>query len=735
MSFSRYFKISSYCLIAAGFLAIGATGAIDTLSLGLFAFVLALSWFVDTPALAKRIPAWALNSLVLLFLAFSFVDYRFVSRSFVVSAVHLLFFASAIKLLTISRNRDCFYLYLISFAELLAAATLTIDITFGIFFFIFLFSAVSTLILFEMRRSNARALQGGPVRPLIISSELKGTGMELFSRFPARLMLGMTLGITCLILLLAIPLFLLLPRLSLGALNRPPSRAQLVSGFSDRVELGQGGTIRESDAVVMRVRVSEPPEMLPSSLKWRGLSLEQFDGKTWRRGNAARQRILPQARYYKLEEFVQGTDLLWQTFFLEALSTDVVFASYRILAVSDDLDFVQRDSSGNLFTSRHALRKLRYAAISDRTQPDIDAIPLNMDIPESIRQSCLQLPALDPRIETLAGKVTQAIDNPYAKAQALESYLRSSYAYSLELPEALQGKDPLAQFLFETRQGHCEYFASALAVMLRQMGIPARLVNGFRAGEYNSIGDAFVVRQYNAHSWVEAYFSPYGWCEFDPTPIQPQRAKPAFARMLLDALDAFDLWWWEGVINYDFGKQYNLVLGVRSGVADSWRKAQAALDQLKFKSQAAINTLDFRNIFVKMPGILALLTLLVLSGLSFLCWCRRLRFRRLMHRLRRAIHPPDVNAAVIGFYIEALDMLHCHGFSRGLSQTPLEFADSLRDSPAGEPLKALTHLYNRVRFGASRSLAAGGEAQNLLKALNDALRLSKRTRNYADQRR
>jgi protein-glutamine gamma-glutamyltransferase len=726
MSFARYFKLSSYCLILAGFLAIAVTGIIDMLSLALFASALALSLFVDTPALGRRIPPWALNLLVLLFLAFSFVDYRLISRSFVVSAVHFLFFASAAKLLTLSGERDYFFLYLISFAELLAATTLTIDIAFGIFFFIFLVSAVSAFILFEMRRSSARTLKEGCVHPLITSREPAGTGLELFSRFPAKLVFGITLGMAILILLLTIPLFVLLPRLSMGALRRPQGRAQLVSGFSDRVELGLGGTIRESNAIVMRVRVSEPPEKLPSSLKWRGLALEQFDGKTWRRGNAARQPIAPRARYYKLEEFAQGTDLLYQTFFLEALSSDVVFASHRVLAVSDDLSFVERDASGNLFTSMHAPRKLRYAAISDRTRPAIAAIPLNPDIPEEIKQVCLQLPALDPRIENLARKVTEGVSNPYAKALALESYLRRSYAYSLESISARKGQDALAMFLFDARQGHCEYFATALAVMLRQIGIPARLVNGFRAGEYNSIGDAFIVRQYNAHSWVEAYFNPYGWIELDPTPVQAQRAKPALARFFSNTLDAFDLWWWEGVVNYDFAKQYNLVSSLRSGISDSRRTIQLVLDQLKRKSQAAINALDFRNVGSKIPGILSLLALVAFLGIFFLLWRQPLWLRRVKHQLTRAFHPRDRNAAVVSFYIEALDLLHSSGFSRSPNQTPLEFADSLGENPVREPLSKLTHLYNSVRYGFAESSATSGEAQRILQTLNRALQVFNR---------
>ena len=89
--------------------------------------------------------------------------------------------------------------------------------------------------------------------------------------------------------------------------------------------------------------------------------------------------------------------------------------------------------------------------------------------------------------------------------------------YTLQLSRTVP-HDPLANFLFERKQGHCEYFASSMAVMLRTLGIPSRVVNGFRTGEFNDLTSQYVVRASNAHSWVEAYFPGYGWIAFDPTP-------------------------------------------------------------------------------------------------------------------------------------------------------------------------------------------------------------------------
>jgi len=95
--------------------------------------------------------------------------------------------------------------------------------------------------------------------------------------------------------------------------------------------------------------------------------------------------------------------------------------------------------------------------------------------------------------------------------------LRHHYRYTLHLPTTAP-KDPLANFLFERKEGHCEYFASAMAVMLRSLAIPSRVVNGFRGGEFNDLNGQYVVRASDAHSWVEAYFPGHGWVGFDPTP-------------------------------------------------------------------------------------------------------------------------------------------------------------------------------------------------------------------------
>ena len=120
----------------------------------------------------------------------------------------------------------------------------------------------------------------------------------------------------------------------------------------------------------------------------------------------------------------------------------------------------------------------------------------------------------------LARTLTASATNNYDRAAAIQSYLRNNFQYTLDPPD-IEPEDPVGSFLFRSKSGYCEYFAAAMAVMLRTLNVPSRLVNGFQTGSYNRIGKDFVVRARDAHSWVEVYFTGYGWIPFDPTPADP----------------------------------------------------------------------------------------------------------------------------------------------------------------------------------------------------------------------
>lgn len=127
-------------------------------------------------------------------------------------------------------------------------------------------------------------------------------------------------------------------------------------------------------------------------------------------------------------------------------------------------------------------------------------------------------PAVMQRIQKLAEEVTAGATTPYARAQAIERYLRNTYTYTLTPPPPAAGRDPLEAFLFDGKQGYCEYFATAMGDMLRSLGIPTRLVNGYGPGTYDDQRKQYVVKESDAHTWVEVYFPHYGWIPFEPTP-------------------------------------------------------------------------------------------------------------------------------------------------------------------------------------------------------------------------
>jgi protein-glutamine gamma-glutamyltransferase len=700
MSFAAYYKLSSYILIAAGFLALAATGALSPVMFSLFGGVLAASWFVDTAKIRRALPSTIWWTVGILCLPMFYFDYRWFSRSILLSLLHLMLWTAALKLLTRNTDRDYVHLYLLSLVALLAAAALTVHLMFLLCLILYLGAGISTLILFEMNHSSTRALLGGMIRPVFVPRNLRGTGFELFAGFPSKSMAAHAMALTAIILACAVPLFFLLPRISLGVHYRAVSQPEMISGFSDRVELGTLGRIKTSDRLVMKVKVDAPGFHLPEDLKWRGIALDYFDGKTWSRSRSDRRRIPTQAGFYKLEQAAQGTDILMQTILLQPMATDIVFGSHKVLAVSGDLGRLERDESDNIYSLAQRAGASRYAIVSDISRPVPKLMaPYPDPLPSEIATYCLQVPQLDGRIAALAHSLTSRAPTPFEKALALEGYLRKAYGYSLDLQGDSSQPDPLAIFLFDIRRGHCEYFASAMTIMLRQLHIPARLVNGFRTGTPNRLSGHWTVRQRDAHSWVEAWFPPYGWVEFDPTPAESGSRAQVVGSAFADLWDAFDFWWTDEIVNYDIRKQSRLIQAGRF----SWQGMQESA--LEFMQNAGL-ILNTRLIHLRpsrwihsLPVILTGLFGILLLTFALLCRRRPARMRRILRTLRGSHGKVERCTAIAAFYEEALEVLHRRGWKRGKDQTPREFALAHASEPFGHVLAALTEIYQRVRFG------------------------------------
>jgi len=247
------------------------------------------------------------------------------------------------------------------------------------------------------------------------------------------------------------------------------------------------------------------------------------------------------------------------------------------------------------------------------------------------------------------------------------------------------GPDPLADFLFNVKTGHCEYFSTAMAVMLRTRGIPTRVVNGFLPGEYNDAADAYTVRQSDAHSWVEVYFpETASWVTFDPTPMAG-RTEPVSTGLAAQAskyAEALELIWFQYVVGYDKQEQRSLATSLQSQLID-WRRSLALM-------VAAI-----RNTVYAQTRVLSLVVVGLVSGV--LVVFAAMRVRRFGWRRGLRIRPGLAVAptSTVLFYERLTALLARRGVERDSHLTPLEFAGSLDFQPA----LAITKAYNRVRFG------------------------------------
>jgi len=333
---------------------------------------------------------------------------------------------------------------------------------------------------------------------------------------------------------------------------------------------------------------------------------------------------------------------------------------------------------------RHDFERIIYKAISDANEPRVEDLRRDLRPYPAAFYRYLQLPDnLDRRIGPLATSMILNADasNRYDAAKAIESQLQRDYGYTLEMRAS--GPDPLADFLFNVKAGHCEYFSTAMVVLLRTHGIAARVVNGFLPGEYNEAADAYTVRQSDAHSWVEVYFpETRSWLTFDPTPsagrVEPVRT--GFAAQLQKYGEALELLWFQYVVGYDKQEQRSLATSLHDQVFDYGRAVSIVLATVRGYLTGGL-----------VIGILALL-LIVLSLLFG---------RRIWHRIRgrgEDVETEGRTYSSIQFYERLTSLLEQRGLLRDRHLTPLEFARTLNSSEA----LLVTRAYNRVRYGGER---------------------------------
>ena len=708
----RYFEVSLFLLVTTGILAVVLTGKLDPISLIVPVIALAYKGFRVShgrgPEISARVATW----LVLSYFLFFPLDLWIFSRNLstgapnpalyaaLLAAIHLMLFAALVRLYSARTNRDFAFLAVLAFTCMLASAILTVETSFLITLAIFLALAVSTFVALEIRRSAA-----GAVSPPFLPGS------------PMAHQLNRALGITSVLvavsaLLIGGFLFFLIPRFTTGYLSALNLQPGLMTGFSDNVTLGEIGKIKQSSAVVMRIHVEGDPGRA-AEVHWRGIVLTDFDGKRWFTPAHDQVVLSPnpdgEFRFVGLPLPSGDFNPLRYTVLMEPVATDAVFVAPRLEVLrgrftneseragsSLQHGYLLVDKTGSLSNPFHNDTKVRYEGLSMLAViPPVQLRKAGATYPDEITNLYLQLPELDPRIKQLAQKITENSHNEYDRAANIERYLKTHYAYTLDL-SGPKTDDPLAYFLFTRRAGHCEYFAAAMTVMLRDLGIPARYVGGFLPGEYNDLGGDYIVRASDAHTWVEAYFPAYGWITFDPTPPGNGKRNGFFSRLAL-YWDWFQFAWSEWVINYDFGHQVNLARNLQSTSRNWSDHTQHYYREKQRQAIRLLMALDHRTEASPyfLPGVLAFL-------IALLIYMRgRPLIGYLIARWRvRARRGGNLTASLASLeYREMLRLLEKRGWKKSPSQTALEFASAIPAADIAAPVAQLTALYQSARFG------------------------------------
>jgi protein-glutamine gamma-glutamyltransferase len=691
----RVFQLSLLLLVATGCLALLATGRAGPLPATAVVAALAVRLLGVSGAVRIRIPPrlGSLLALALLLMYGAEVYYSSPSpaEGLIPATIRLMLLLSALKLVVAETGRDYFFLGLLGFLQLLGASLFLVDLKYLAALLLFLLLATTTYAAFEIARGCRAQIR-------IIEDANPKRRMQL-----GRQLLILSSTVTAGILVLSISLFFVLPRtLAKGPF---PGLRDYSIGFSQEVNLGATGTVRPDYTPVMRIEPLSGDDL--SGLRWRGLALWHFDGVRWT--NPPSQIDLVDARRGGLPASPQrrsratGGRSIEYAVNLEPQPTGRLFLAGLPQRIRVPVWTLLVDDAGSFLVRGRLTNTLRYE-VESWIPPPAEAAPGRaMEVfGEEFAGKYLALPHIDARIPELARQITAEYPEPLRKAEALEQYLRNEFGYTIDLPLQRQ-PDPLASFLFDRRAGHCEYFASAMVVMLRTLGIPARMAAGFAGGVFNPVSSLQIIRASDAHAWVEAYLPHHGWVSFDPTPRAPDDLATAWYGPYWMYWDALRSSWSEWVVDYDTHHQVMLIDKLReasrqtaSGLSASAERTAEWLESLW--RRASVTMTEPLPDEARFPAALPLFALLFCLVLFFLWrWARpRLLLAYRSRRLASGMGSADDCSFL---YRRAIRVAQNRGFPRQEWQTPEEFAASIRPPALRELVGQITAAYNAARFG------------------------------------
>lgn len=589
--------ISSAALVLSGYLALASVREYGVVVL-LAPITIAILWPLGE-YLDARFPAYRIITKALVIAYLCFIPLTLFVFGLLNAVVALVIFVQTHSLCHRKTARNYYYAYLMAFFLLLAACVMTPEPVIGMVLFLFLLSAIWAFLSLrlheEARLSHTRgtpwiiSLENVPARYAAESGNLFDWGL-----------VGTVSVMSLAAVLMTAAIFVLTPRIEAGFLGRP--EADMPStGLSPEVSLADGGYVQEDTTAVMRVEFPEEPGgrfHSPDRLYWRCTSLPAFFRSQWSRDiltahyETGINPLRPVSAHFSRLEDTRDISrtrrpqfpLIHQTIYMDNVPPQGIPCLDRVQRISirgqaKDI-FLVWDSALDftVLMGARGSRHLAYDVWSEFRERDAESLREANDHYAEVLSSrdfrLLTYHDLLPETLETVQRLTQNQPTVYDKAVAIERWLSGSdFEYTLDVP-SLPLANAIDVFINEVRRGHCELYASAMALMLRSLGIPARVVSGFRGAEWNDSDQSYTVRASMAHLWTEVYFPGEGWVVFDPAP-QGNLNEATRLRRFINSLSAFRLKsqmiWYQEVIGFSRDTQIDRLRSYSLGIIQSIR--------------------------------------------------------------------------------------------------------------------------------------------------------------------
>ena len=624
-------------------------------------------YFTDRPN-GFQLPIIVCNLLAVVILCLVAVEFSYDNVASVVAMAHFLVYLQIVKFFRRKSDQDVWQLYGLNLLQLAIACVLNRQISFGMLLVGYAALGVFVLMLFHLKSLRENPADAWTVRGL----------------------LRPWLRMTVFVLPAALIAFWITPRTGqVGPASSADQRAdarQLTTGFSTSLELNEMQKVMENSEVVFNVWANGPdgkPAQLPANLLWRGQVFLSYRNNAWSKASdppITRQwdrppEVLPGQVKLRIQQVIPTSDVLF--------SPKPLFWA-RAADPQTDIEFVPTE--GRIRYRRIGMRDNR-----SRREPIVYSLIVGIDgeffrEPEHRTPSAEylrlagEIPPSVPQVVDLARQICAGVrdDDVQTKIQRLTDHFErdGGYSYTLDLAAEDASLDRLEDFVVNRKRGHCEYFATALAVMLRAVGVHTRVVTGFKGADFNDTGGYYQVRELLAHSWVEAYIpSEDRWQSFDPTPNDLRNQAVELHRSpwqgLWEMTDAASNAWATHFVGYSNSEQREAIAAL---LRDFWTLVVSAFTNLFI----ALPQNFFRwNFWMSFQGVSAL------AAAALLYWAVR-KAMRVIRMLRSRAPRFRRRASTWPLFRDWNRLVASLGLERKHAETPREFASRVAETLGGD---------------------------------------------------